>query len=137
MLLTLPTLAALLIALQVPADDGVLVPADPPARWWKGNLHTHSLWSDGNDYPEMIVDWYRRRGYHFLRSRIITSWAAAPAGSAWPRPTVAPGATATPATASAGATPGSRPGPSTATSRSGSGRSTSTGPSSRRPAGSW
>ena len=30
------------------------------ARWWKGNLHTHSLWSDGDDYPEMIADWYRR-----------------------------------------------------------------------------
>ena len=29
------------------------------ARWWKGNLHTHSLWSDGDDYPEMIADWYR------------------------------------------------------------------------------
>ncbi len=38
----------------------------PPLRWWKGNLHTHSLWSDGNDYPEMIVDWYKQRGYHFL-----------------------------------------------------------------------
>ncbi|MCA9214688.1 MAG: DUF3472 domain-containing protein [Planctomycetales bacterium] len=35
-------------------------------RWWKGNLHTHSLWSDGNDFPEMIADWYRKRGYHFL-----------------------------------------------------------------------
>ncbi len=35
-------------------------------RWFKGNLHTHSLWSDGNDYPEMIADWYRERGYHFL-----------------------------------------------------------------------
>jgi predicted metal-dependent phosphoesterase TrpH len=35
-------------------------------RWWKGNLHTHSLWSDGNDYPEMIVDWYQQRGYNFL-----------------------------------------------------------------------
>ena len=35
-------------------------------RWWKGNLHTHSLWSDGDDYPEMIVDWYKRNGYHFL-----------------------------------------------------------------------
>lgn len=34
--------------------------------WWKGNLHTHSLWSDGNDYPESIVHWYRERGYHFL-----------------------------------------------------------------------
>jgi hypothetical protein len=36
------------------------------ARWWKGNLHTHSLWSDGDDYPEMIVGWYHRNGYHFL-----------------------------------------------------------------------
>ena len=25
------------------------------ARWWKGNLHTHSLWSDGDDFPESIA----------------------------------------------------------------------------------
>jgi len=36
------------------------------ARWYKGNLHTHSLWSDGDDYPEMIADWYKRNGYNFL-----------------------------------------------------------------------
>src|SRR3954451_9973397 len=35
-------------------------------RWYKGNLHTHSLWSDGDDFPEMIADWYKRQGYHFL-----------------------------------------------------------------------
>jgi hypothetical protein len=35
-------------------------------RWWKGNIHTHSFWSDGNDFPEMIADWYRSHGYHFL-----------------------------------------------------------------------
>ena len=35
-------------------------------RWWKGNLHTHTLWSDGDDFPEMIADWYKRQGYHFL-----------------------------------------------------------------------
>lgn len=40
--------------------------AQPAPRWWKGNLHTHSLWSDGDDYPEMIVDWYKTRGYDFL-----------------------------------------------------------------------
>ena len=34
--------------------------------YWKGNLHTHSLWSDGNDFPEMIADWYKSHGYHFL-----------------------------------------------------------------------
>ena len=35
-------------------------------RWWKGNLHTHSLWSDGDDFPEMIADLYHQQGYHFL-----------------------------------------------------------------------
>lgn len=38
----------------------------PELRWWKGNLHTHSLWSDGDQFPEMIGDWYRERGYNFL-----------------------------------------------------------------------
>lgn len=41
-------------------------PSELPLKWWKGNLHTHSLWSDGDDFPEMIADWYRERGYHFL-----------------------------------------------------------------------
>lgn len=35
-------------------------------QYWKGNLHTHTLWSDGDDFPEMVVDWYKRNGYHFL-----------------------------------------------------------------------
>lgn len=34
--------------------------------WFKGNLHTHTLWSDGDDYPEMVADWYKRNGYNFL-----------------------------------------------------------------------
>ena len=38
----------------------------PAARWWKGNIHTHTLWSDGNDFPEMVADWYRQRDYNFL-----------------------------------------------------------------------
>ncbi len=38
----------------------------PELRWWKGNLHTHSLWSDGDDFPEMIGRWYREHGYNFL-----------------------------------------------------------------------
>lgn len=42
----------------------VLQEAGP--KYWKGNLHTHSFWSDGDDFPEMIADWYRRHGYHFL-----------------------------------------------------------------------
>lgn len=39
---------------------------NPPDRWWKGNLHTHSLWSDGDDFPEMIASWYADQGYNFL-----------------------------------------------------------------------
>lgn len=42
------------------------VPADAAPRWWKGNLHTHTLWSDGDDFPEMVAEWYRTRDYHFL-----------------------------------------------------------------------
>src|SRR3954462_5669272 len=40
--------------------------ASAPSHWWKGNTHTHSLWSDGNDFPEMITDWYVKHGYQFL-----------------------------------------------------------------------
>lgn len=41
-------------------------PAKGEAQWWKGNLHTHTLWSDGSDFPEMVADWYRKNGYNFL-----------------------------------------------------------------------
>jgi len=34
-------------------------------QWYKGNLHTHSYWSDGDDFPEMIMDWYKSHGYDF------------------------------------------------------------------------
>jgi hypothetical protein len=34
--------------------------------WYKGNLHTHSLWTDGADFPEMIAQWYKDHGYNFL-----------------------------------------------------------------------
>jgi len=44
----------------------LLFAAEPPARWWKGNLHTHTLWSDGDEYPEMVAQWYKDQGYHFL-----------------------------------------------------------------------
>ena len=39
---------------------------EPELRWWKGNLHTHSLWSDGDEFPEMIANWYAERDYNFL-----------------------------------------------------------------------
>ncbi len=56
------TLVCMILAFSARAESE----NDPPARWWKGNMHTHTLWSDGDDYPEMVARWYRERGYHFL-----------------------------------------------------------------------
>src|SRR5918998_5944152 len=52
----------------------------PEHRWWKGNLHTHTLWSDGNDFPEMVVEFYRERGYHFL---VLSEHNVLAQGQAW------------------------------------------------------
>jgi hypothetical protein len=40
--------------------------ADGRLHWYRGNLHTHSLLSDGDDYLEMIGLWYKEHGYDFL-----------------------------------------------------------------------
>lgn len=39
---------------------------EPRAQWYKGNMHTHSFWSDGNDFPEQVATWYKEQGYDFL-----------------------------------------------------------------------
>jgi hypothetical protein len=38
----------------------------PSTRWWKGNMHTHSFWSDGDEFPELVAEWYKKRGYNFV-----------------------------------------------------------------------
>ena len=38
----------------------------PGTRWFKGNLHSHSINSDGDSPPYELVAWYKRNGYHFL-----------------------------------------------------------------------
>ncbi|MBK5279238.1 MAG: histidinol-phosphatase [Bacteroidia bacterium] len=35
-------------------------------QWYKGNLHTHSYWSDGDEFPEVVMDWYKTNGYQFV-----------------------------------------------------------------------
>ena len=40
--------------------------ANGPLKWYRGNLHTHSYWSDGDNYLEMIALWYRENHYDFL-----------------------------------------------------------------------
>jgi predicted metal-dependent phosphoesterase TrpH len=40
--------------------------AEPGKRWYKGNLHTHTLNSDGDSTPHEVTTWYREHGYNFL-----------------------------------------------------------------------
>ena len=40
--------------------------ASPAMRWFQGNLHTHTLNSDGDSTPDQVVTWYREHGYQFL-----------------------------------------------------------------------
>lgn len=64
-------------------------PSEPSAtaRWWKGNLHTHSLWSDGDAFPETIIGWYAEHGYDFIALSDHNTlaegerWLNVPAGS--------------------------------------------------------
>ena len=59
--------ASLLIPQSLQAQQqGVSLTAENGQRWLRGNMHTHSFWSDGDDFPEAIAKWYRDRGYQFL-----------------------------------------------------------------------
>ena len=60
--------AAAVVAVAWLAHAGVEARAGHAAapRWWKGNTHTHTLWSDGDGAPEQVVAWYREHGYAFL-----------------------------------------------------------------------
>ncbi|MFG0330809.1 MAG: histidinol-phosphatase [Phycisphaerales bacterium] len=53
---------AMTLAALAHAQGGV----DATARWWKGNTHTHTLWSDGDGAPELVAKWYRDHDYDFL-----------------------------------------------------------------------
>ena len=53
--------------------------ADSP-QWFKGNTHVHSRWSDGRDFPEMVADWYKTHGYHFL---VVTDHNTLQQGEKW------------------------------------------------------
>ena len=41
-------------------------PAAGAQNWYKGNLHTHTLNSDGDSTPHEVTTWYREHGYNFL-----------------------------------------------------------------------
>jgi hypothetical protein len=58
-------LCALVVAAGTAAPARGEAP-DDGGRWWKGNTHAHTLWSDGDAAPELVADWYRSHGYNFL-----------------------------------------------------------------------
>ena len=45
-----------------------LYPQNPPTglNWYKGNLHAHTINSDGDSPPYDVMAWYKRNGYQFL-----------------------------------------------------------------------
>ncbi len=51
------------MAFQDPSDPR---PKDLRELWFKGNLHTHTLNSDGDSTPDDVVRWYREHGYNFV-----------------------------------------------------------------------
>ncbi len=63
-------LVALLVAIGLRSDIAPVqahtLAASDQLRWYRGNMHTHSHWSDGDDYLESIAAWYQKAGYQFL-----------------------------------------------------------------------
>ena len=54
------------IALAVSSASPKSQASSPQAVWFKGNLHTHTLNSDGDSTPDDVVRWYREHGYNFV-----------------------------------------------------------------------
>lgn len=46
--------------------QSVTLEARDNLHWMRGNMHTHTYWSDGDDYPEMVAAWYLDHNYQFL-----------------------------------------------------------------------
>ena len=59
-------MALLLAGICCPAFAQTAVDYNGGPRWWKGNTHTHTWWSDGDTPPELIAQWYKEQGYDFL-----------------------------------------------------------------------
>ncbi len=54
------------VSAGMPVSAGTAVQGTTASRWYKGNLHTHTINSDGDSTPEEVVRWYREHGYDFL-----------------------------------------------------------------------
>jgi predicted metal-dependent phosphoesterase TrpH len=45
---------------------GQQIAQTPAMNWYKGNLHTHTINSDGDSTPDAVARWYREHRYQFL-----------------------------------------------------------------------
>ncbi|MBN1588919.1 MAG: hypothetical protein JW888_05340, partial [Pirellulales bacterium] len=56
----------LLAFLLLPVVAAVSAEGASEDRWFKGTTHSHSFWSDGDQFPDMVVDWFKSRDYDFF-----------------------------------------------------------------------
>ncbi|MDO4629971.1 MAG: hypothetical protein Q4C70_12380, partial [Planctomycetia bacterium] len=61
---TLPILGSQVNCAEVATEESAT--STKPTKWYKGQLHTHSQWSDGSGMPESVAAVYKERGYEFL-----------------------------------------------------------------------
>jgi len=69
-----PEPAAIAATAAAPPIEGEAPELGPPrfaetldvSTFQRGNIHTHSSWSDGDRPPKSVYAWYRRRGYAFV-----------------------------------------------------------------------
>ncbi len=59
--------------------EGPAASPPPELNWYKGNLHTHTINSDGDSSPDTVARWYKEHRYQFL---VLTdhNYLTAPAG---------------------------------------------------------
>ena len=58
--------ATAVFALVTPSSPQTRKPSGPAGVWYKGQLHTHTLNSDGDSTPDDVARWYREHGYNFV-----------------------------------------------------------------------
>jgi hypothetical protein len=59
-------LFATVLAVQFSLAAAAFQAPAPALRWFKGNTHAHTLESDGDSPPDVVAQWYKAHGYHFL-----------------------------------------------------------------------
>ncbi len=47
-------------------SPGQQIAQTPELKWYKGNLHTHTINSDGDSTPDAVARWYKEHRYQFL-----------------------------------------------------------------------